>query len=84
VIIPIPYGKTQLELRLPDDLDVTVLDPRETPPDPDPVRAVREAIEAADWSSFAGARTAAIAINDKTRPVPHDILLPPLLEKIEA
>lgn len=83
MIIPIPYGRTQLELRLPDGLDVTVLDPHETAPAPDPAEAVREAVEQADWSRFAGARTAAIAINDKTRPVPHDLLLPPLLERLE-
>jgi nickel-dependent lactate racemase len=35
------------------------------------------------FSSFAGAKTAAVAINDKTRPVPNHLLLPPLLEKLE-
>jgi nickel-dependent lactate racemase len=34
--------------------------------------------------SFKGATSAAIAINDKTRPVPHAILLPPLLERLRA
>ena len=29
-------------------------------------------------------RTAVIAVNDKTRPVPHAILLPPLLRRLEA
>jgi nickel-dependent lactate racemase len=84
VIIPIPYGKTQLELRLPDNLDVTVLEPRDAAPAPDPARAVREAVDSVDWPHFAGARSAAIAINDKTRPVPHDLLLPPLLERLES
>ncbi len=34
-------------------------------------------------SDFAGVRSAVIAINDKTRPVPHQDLLPPLLSRLE-
>jgi nickel-dependent lactate racemase len=33
-------------------------------------------------ADFAGARSVAIAINDKTRPVPHALLLPPLLQEL--
>lgn len=35
-------------------------------------------------SAAGGRPTAAIAVNDKTRPVPHHLLLPPLLRKLEA
>ena len=35
------------------------------------------------WKSINAPRQVAIAINDKTRPVPHQHLLPPLLEKLE-
>jgi nickel-dependent lactate racemase len=84
MIIPIPYGKTHLELRLPDTLDVTVLTPHKTPPVADPERSVRHVLDSVNWAQFAGATSAAIAINDKTRPVPHALLLPPLLERIEA
>ena len=34
-------------------------------------------------SDFAGVRSASIAISDKTRPVPHGYLLPPLLQRLE-
>lgn len=81
--ISIPFGKTQLELRLPDGLDVSVLHPHSAAPAPNPTQAVRDALENVDWAHYGGARSAAIAINDKTRPVPHDILLPPLLERLE-
>ncbi|MDD5371568.1 MAG: nickel-dependent lactate racemase, partial [Anaerolineaceae bacterium] len=33
--------------------------------------------------SYRGVHTAAIAVNDKTRPVPHQFLLPPLLKQLE-
>jgi nickel-dependent lactate racemase len=35
-------------------------------------------------SDFRGARSAAVAINDKTRPVPHEYLLPPLLQRLKG
>lgn len=82
--LAIPYGKTQFELILPDDADVTLMEPHETPPLPDPQRSVQEALDSMDWSRFVGTRSAAIAINDKTRPVPHESLLPPLLERLES
>ncbi|MCS6871751.1 MAG: nickel-dependent lactate racemase, partial [Anaerolineae bacterium] len=81
--ITLPYGKTQLSLELPDHLSVDVLQPRHTPPAPDPAAEVAAALDSVDWQQFKGARSAAIAINDKTRPVPHDLLLPPLLERLE-
>lgn len=82
--IPIPYGKTQLLLNLPDGLDVTVLSPRETAPAPDQARAVYEALDTVDWSRFTDLKTAAIAVSDKTRPVPNHLLLPPLAERLES
>jgi nickel-dependent lactate racemase len=84
----LPYGKTQLSFELPDSLDVTLLAPAEVPAATDPRAAVDYALDnpAGDISlaDFAGARSAAIAINDKTRPVPHAHLLPPLLARLEA
>lgn len=81
--ISLPYGKTQLSLELPDHLSVDVLQPHDTPPAPDPAAEVMAALDSVDWQPFKGARSAAVAINDKTRPVPHDVLLPPLLERLE-
>ena len=82
--ISLPYGKTHLSLELPDHLSVDVLHPRQTPPAPDPAAEVAAALDQVDWLQFKGARSAAIAVNDKTRPVPHNLLLPPLLARLEG
>lgn len=79
----LPYGKKTLEFALPDGLDVDHLTPHHTPAAPDPQSAVQEALDTVNWTQYKGARTAAIAINDKTRPVRHDLLLPPLLARLE-
>ena len=82
----IPYGKTQLTFALPDALHVERLAPTPIPPVPDPAHAVRAALDHPlgdfRFEHFARAQSVAIAINDKTRPVPLAILLPPLLQKL--
>ncbi|MCB0156008.1 MAG: nickel-dependent lactate racemase, partial [Anaerolineae bacterium] len=84
----LPYGKTQLPFSLPDSRPVTLLAPAQADPAADPVAVVEQAMAApvggVDLADFAGARSAAIAINDKTRPVPHQHLLPPLLARLEG
>jgi len=84
----VPYGQKQLTFDLPDNRDVTVLAPAEVPAAADPPAMVNRALDnpagGVSLADFAGARTAAIAINDKTRPVPHAHLLPPLLARLEA
>lgn len=84
----IPYGRSNLPATLPDEFVVDILEPVEQPAAADPLGLVRSALNCplggARLSDFANARTVAIAINDKTRPVPHHILLPPLLECLEA
>jgi nickel-dependent lactate racemase len=84
----LPYGQGQLSFRLPDELDVEVVEPAEVTAVRDPIGAVEAALEApiggADWESWREARSAAIAINDKTRPVPTEHLLPPLLRRLEG
>jgi hypothetical protein len=58
------------------------------PPASHPKELVQEAINYPlgniSLKDFMNARTVAIAINDKTRPVPHGDLLPPLLNKFPA
>jgi nickel-dependent lactate racemase len=83
----IPYGKTRLGFSLPDSSHATLLAPKKAVAATNPLQAVKRAL---DWPAggrrlvdFAGAGSAAIAINDKTRPVPHQDLLPPLLERLE-
>jgi lactate racemase len=83
---PIPYGKRQLIARLDGAHHVELLAPAQVPAAPDPLRAVQEALSRSlggvRLADFAHGGSVAIAINDKTRPVPHEVLLPPLLEEL--
>jgi nickel-dependent lactate racemase len=79
----LPYGKGFLDLDLPDrpGWEVRLLAPREVAAAPDPLAAVEAALDAHPISPRGG--SAVVAINDKTRPVPHAVLLPPLLRRLE-
>jgi nickel-dependent lactate racemase len=83
----IPYGRTQLAVHLDDSFHTELLAPARVEPLADPVQAVRDALNrpvgGVSLAAFAKARSVAIAISDKTRPVPHAILLPPLLQALE-
>lgn len=87
-IFTLPYGKTSLAFVLPAGRTADLLVPPPVAPAPDPVAAVRAALDeplgGIRLESFRGVRSAAIAVNDKTRPVPHAVLLPPLLARLEA
>ncbi len=95
----IPYGKESQIFDLPDAWDAHRVMPHSVEPVAEPRRAVEEALEAPvgafSWSEVrqrghttagdaAGGPTVAIAVNDKTRPVPHGELLPPLLARLES
>ena len=84
----IPYDRQPLAFRLPDEHPVEVIAPVDAPAAPDPVPVVQAALDhpvgGVSLSDFSDARSVAIAINDKTRPVPHEYLLPPLLARLEG
>jgi nickel-dependent lactate racemase len=85
----LPYGKTELSFTIPDDHRVEWIAPPQVEAHPDPQAEVRHALAAAfgpdrDWNMPEKIQSACIAINDKTRPVPHQYLLPPLLECLEG
>ena len=83
----LPYGRGSRSFLLPDHAEVTVLQPHDRPGLSDPGRTASEELAGHQplLSRLAGpARRAAIAVNDKTRPVPHDILIPPLLDALES
>jgi nickel-dependent lactate racemase len=84
----IPYGKTELSFELPGSRQVTLLAPTEIEAAVEPLEVVKQALDnlvgEKRLADFRGARSAAIAINDKTRPVPHRHLLPPLLDRLEG
>ena len=83
----VPYGKGELSFGLPDGVEAEVVVPADMPAAPDPAGAVEAALTMSvggvDLANFQDARSVAIAINDKTRPVPHQHLLPPLLRRLE-
>jgi nickel-dependent lactate racemase len=83
--VELNYGRRTLPVELPDDLPVTVVRKPPMPVLPDPVAAVRKALEepigAPPLEQLArGARSATIAICDITRPVPNHLFLRPLIE----
>ena len=80
--ISLPYGKRRLRAVLPGELAVEFVTPRDQPPADDPAAIVHAAVYnplGTVAPPRAGQRVA-IAINDKTRPVPHEHLLPPVLD----
>jgi lactate racemase len=83
----IPYGTDQISFNLPDEAQTDWIVPPEPQPHLQPEDCIRTALEKPvgefNWEALRGIRSAAIAVNDKTRPVPHELLLPPLLEKLE-
>jgi nickel-dependent lactate racemase len=87
--IKLDYGRTGLDVDLPQERLVGPLAIRPAPPLAEPAAAIRAAIErptgCAPLAELArGRRSACILICDVTRPVPNQLILPPLLEIIEA
>jgi len=82
----IPYGHDERQINIPDYFDVDVIAPADYPAAPDAMAVIRDSIQyplgGFSDAIFRNAKSAAIAINDKTRPVPHEYLLPPLLEML--
>lgn len=86
--ITVPYGRSSLTADCPDAIGVDVIEAPEVPGAAQPLDLAGAALDAllgpTGWSDWAGAHSVAIAINDKTRPVPHQHLLPPLLTRLAA
>jgi nickel-dependent lactate racemase len=87
--VHLEYGRTGLEVELPDRNVVGRLQYRPAEPLAEPDAAVRRALTqptgAPPLRELArGRRNACVAICDVTRPVPNRVLLPPILETLEA
>ena len=87
-IYALPYGHATAHLHLPETVHADWIEPVFVPAAPDPLGVVRAALEQPVdgllLDRFQGVRSVVIAINDKTRPVPHEHLLPPLLDKLHS
>ena len=79
--LAIPYGRGALTAELPESRAVDVIMPRGIAAATDPASLVRQAVynPLGNVTPPRAGQTVAIAINDKTRPVPHEHLLPPVL-----
>jgi nickel-dependent lactate racemase len=88
--ITLDYGKTGLEVNLPEDrLLAPPLTIRPADPLPDPAAKLADAltnpIGTRPLAELArGKKSACIVVCDITRPVPNTLILPPLLRTIEA
>jgi len=82
----IPYGRGVLEFALPIPADT--MTPLNIEPYNDPLSAVVTAIEhpidGVRIEDFLWAKSVALVINDKTRPAPNHLFLPPLIAKLES
>lgn len=83
------FGRDGLELRVPAEARLSVLEPRKGVPLEDPATAIGGAlaqpIGTAPLSELArGRQRVAIVVSDITRPVPNAVILPEILHCLEA
>jgi nickel-dependent lactate racemase len=86
--ITLEYGKTGLEVDIPDENLVGPLELQPSEPIPDPQRVLEEMlmrpIGTPSLAELArGKKSACILICDITRPVPNQLILPPVLRTLE-
>jgi lactate racemase len=86
--IRLDYGRTGLDVELPADLRLSIVEPSKGVPLADPGAAIAAALAQPIGTPplaerARGRRDAVVVISDKTRPVPYGIVLPPLLETLE-
>lgn len=86
--VHLAYGKTGLDIDLPDDWDVTVLEPKFLPGLPDQPAAIRQALQnpigAEPLRQFVRPDDrVGIIFNDITRATPSELILSAILEEID-
>ena len=77
------YGRSELEVRLPEGCEATVIEKASMPLIEEPEAAVAAALDGGGLAAAAhGARSACILVCDVTRPVPNRLFLRPLVERL--
>ena len=87
--VRIAYGRKGLDIRVPDGNLYRVVEPRFVPGVEDPYGCVAQALDNPIGSAplkdlIKPKIDATIVVSDKTRPVPTKIILPPLLDELNA
>ena len=85
--IKLAYGKTGLEVNLPDTWDVTVVEPRFVPGLRDPHKVIRQALRAPIGATSLRDQVkptdkVGIVFSDITRPTPNRLMLPAVLAEL--
>jgi len=86
--VRLAYGKTALEISLPDDVSVTVIEPEYVDGLPDQAGAVRDALRQPIGSPplrslVKPTDQVGIVFSDITRPTPNHLILPVLLDELD-
>lgn len=87
--IQVPYGREMLALNVPDEQLVGVYLPKPMEPTADPDRLLRESIQAGfDEQGLAdkvnASAKACIAVTDRTRSTPNQLIVPILLDQLNS
>ena len=89
MIVRLAYGTEGLEVRLPDNAAVTVVEPVFVPGAADQAKEIALALRAPIGSSRLAARvkpggTVGVVLNDITRPAPNRLMLPAIIAELAA
>lgn len=84
--INVPYGRGTMRIRIPREMSPLIVRPVGVPAAEDPgaeiERALDHPIGGRHLDSIRGARNAVIVVSDKTRPMPNQMILPPLVNRL--
>ncbi|MHB1419476.1 MAG: nickel-dependent malate racemase, LarAH6 family [Bacillota bacterium] len=85
------YGKSEVEAVIPDKNVAYNVEPKEFSGVPDPLQAVRQAVQNPIGCPRIGEivaqkkpKSVAIVVNDVTRPTPYEYMLPPIMEELHG
>ena len=83
----LPYGNSQIDFNLPESFEAEIILPNTFPAQKNSDQYIRNTflnpVDEMKNGLFIKGKKVGIAINDPTRPVPHSILIPPLLDFLQ-